>query len=285
MFRKLLKYDMRSVWRVWRVMAVVVFLMSVVGAFVLRFLIKNVDKIYNSPALSTLSAFFIAAVWLSVFSTVVLTAVLVYSRFYKNFFTDEGYLTFTLPVSRSQLLLSKTANAVIWSVLLFAFWIICSLPFAIISPMPEEGELVSLVVFEWIGELFKGGWEEIGVWLIVYIVEALIFGICALAYSTSLFQLCITVGAAIAKKSKILAAIGLYYVFSMIASAVQSILSTLFAVSLGEGLSTLLVNASEDVEYFAMSLVTMIVCMMLAAAASILHSITLGCLERKLNLA
>ncbi len=35
-------------------------------------------------------------------------------RFYKNFFTDEGYLMFTLPVKTSDLLLSKTFVAALW---------------------------------------------------------------------------------------------------------------------------------------------------------------------------
>lgn len=46
-----------------------------------------------------------------------LTLVLMVYRFYKNLMTDEGYLMFTLPVSRSQLIWSKLLVALVWSVL------------------------------------------------------------------------------------------------------------------------------------------------------------------------
>lgn len=47
------------------------------------------------------------------FSITLCTAV----RFYKNLFTDEGYLMFTLPVKASQLLLSKGLIAALWRIL------------------------------------------------------------------------------------------------------------------------------------------------------------------------
>ena len=46
-----------------------------------------------------------------------LTLVLMVYRFYKNLMTDEGYLMFTLPVSRSQLIWSKLMVALAWGVL------------------------------------------------------------------------------------------------------------------------------------------------------------------------
>lgn len=46
----------------------------------------------------------------------VMTLILTIQRFYKNFMTDEGYLTFTLPVSTGRLIWSKLIVAVIWIV-------------------------------------------------------------------------------------------------------------------------------------------------------------------------
>ena len=39
---------------------------------------------------------------------------IVMQRYYKNFFSDEGYLTFTLPVKTGHLLGSKVISAVLW---------------------------------------------------------------------------------------------------------------------------------------------------------------------------
>ena len=46
-----------------------------------------------------------------------LTLVLMVYRFYKNLMTDEGYLMFTLPVSRSQLIWSKLIVSMAWGIL------------------------------------------------------------------------------------------------------------------------------------------------------------------------
>jgi hypothetical protein len=61
-------------------------------------------------------------------SAFVLTLILTIQRFYKNFMTDEGYLTFTLPVSTGRLIWSKLIVAAIWTLVctvavFLALWI------------------------------------------------------------------------------------------------------------------------------------------------------------------
>ena len=110
MFKKVLKYDMRSIYNIWWIIAATVLGVSVFGAFALRFTIANI----NDPDGSLLAVFSMFAAILSivaVISSIAVTSLLTHYRFYKNFYTDEGYLTFTLPVSRKVLLLSKTVNA------------------------------------------------------------------------------------------------------------------------------------------------------------------------------
>ena len=51
MFRKLLKYDMKSVWKVWRVMAVTIFGLAFAGSFVLRYILTHAEKMFDSPGL------------------------------------------------------------------------------------------------------------------------------------------------------------------------------------------------------------------------------------------
>ena len=118
MFRKLLKYDMKSVWNVWRIMAATIFGLSIVGSFVLRYILTHAEKMFDSPGLMLMFSGFMLCAVLSFFTACAVTAIFVLIRFYKNFFTDEGYLTFTLPVKRSTLLNAKTANAMIWGFLL-----------------------------------------------------------------------------------------------------------------------------------------------------------------------
>ena len=54
---------------------------------------------------------------LMLLALVVLPMVFMAIYFYRNFLTDEGYLTFTLPVKVSTLVISKQINGIIWTVL------------------------------------------------------------------------------------------------------------------------------------------------------------------------
>ncbi|RDU22318.1 hypothetical protein [Anaerosacchariphilus polymeriproducens] len=49
-----------------------------------------------------------------IIATSIITFVIIVVRFYKSLFSDEGYLTFTLPVTTNQLLISKIGVAFIW---------------------------------------------------------------------------------------------------------------------------------------------------------------------------
>lgn len=62
-------------------------------------------------------------------------------RFYKNLFTDEGYLMFTLPVKTSDLLLSKTLVSVLWKLISFFFTLLSILLVATvgISRLDDKG--------------------------------------------------------------------------------------------------------------------------------------------------
>ena len=48
--------------------------------------------------------------------------VLIVVNFYKTLITDEGYLTFTLPVSPTKLLLSKVLNGIIWNTIMLVIF-------------------------------------------------------------------------------------------------------------------------------------------------------------------
>lgn len=62
---------------------------------------------------SVLTGFYI----LLILITFVISFVYILMRFHKNYFTDEGYLMFTLPVNTKSLLFSKLITAFLWSLL------------------------------------------------------------------------------------------------------------------------------------------------------------------------
>lgn len=285
MLKKLLKYDMKSVWNIWWILAISVLGTSVVGAFLLRFFIANIDN--ESLALfSVLGVFLLFFILFGIIASIAVTQILVYMRFYKNFFTDEGYLTFTLPVSRQKLFLSKTLNALIWTALHLVLYLVCVFIFLLLAPpSAAEGVFFNPVAFDAIGSFISNVWQNVGGWLIVYIIEGLLLVLLSYTFTVNLIHFCITMGAIVAKKLKLLAAIGIYYLVNMGLSFLIQFASIFGFSTIDNGLTILESNGSpEALRLFATALVLFILCLIVAAFSYTVYCITLGKLERKLNL-
>ncbi len=116
MLKKLIKYDMRALSKtVLPVMLFVFVLMIAVGAlFGTLGMIENVE---GGEFLRLLLPAAIGILTLATVTGLALADILIYARYYKNLMTDEGYLSFTLPVTGNQHLCSKLITAIIWFVI------------------------------------------------------------------------------------------------------------------------------------------------------------------------
>jgi len=279
MFVNLLKYDMRSVWRIWWIMALSVLGMSVVGGVGLRIVLALIEADIF-PFFIFLGFILVFACVMAIVASAVGTELLVFIRFYKNFFTDEGYLTFTLPVSRKNLLFSKTVNALIWTVAQAILMFICIFLVILIGVPVSVG-------YDFFRELtftFSALFAEVGLWSVIYALEILILIICSILFSISLIHFCITMGAMLAKKAKVLAAIGIYYAANMIFSFGTQIITVIFTLMMSAGLGELLDRAAPAMERGIIAVMLLIACCMMAAISGVMYFITLGKLERNLNL-
>ena len=280
MFGKLLKYDFKYVARIWWMLAVGVLGLSVAASLVFRAIFLNINSNGFFAFLSVLGMFFLVVSFIGIFGSLVVTEVLVFVRFYKNFYTDEGYLTFTLPVKRSKLLLSKTLNSIIWFALHTALILVCVVIFLGLGIGSSMGTPLLKTVGSSIGWL----WDKVGWWLIVYAVEAILLFVVLSAFTTCLVQLCITIGAIVAKKQKVLAAVGIYYLVNTVLSTVGSICLVVFLSGL-EGFTVLLGGLSALAANAAIALVLLIAILASLLVVLIVYFMTLGRIERKLNLA
>ena len=279
MFVKLLKYDMRSVWRIWWIMALSVLGMSVVGGVGLRIVLSLIEADIF-PFFIFLGFILVFACVMAIVASAVGTELLVFIRFYKNFFTDEGYLTFTLPVSRKNLLFSKTLNALIWTAAQAILMFICIFLVILIGVPVSVG-------YDFFRELtftFSALFAEVGLWSVIYALEILFLIICSILFSISLIHFCITMGAMLAKKAKVLAAIGIYYAANMIFSFGTQIITVIFTLMMSAGLGELLDRAAPAMERGIIAVMLLIACCMMAAISGVMYFITLGKLERNLNL-
>ncbi len=293
MFKKLMKYDLTSVWRLWWIILATVPCVTVIGSFAIRFAIGSgdsanvVDKI-----VSVLASLLGMACFMVIPVAGVLTAILVYMRFYKNLFSDEGYLTFTLPVSRRSILLSKTLNAFIWFSLYGVLVFVCICAAALIIPPVNPGEgLFNTVVFEETYDVLRIPFEDIVSdvlsaigWVFIFTVEIILSCVVAQFLTINIIHFCITVGSVVAKKAKILTAIGVYYGISVISSFVQQIFSLIFSLGMVEGFDAYL-SGSASSQATIIALILFIVILMVAAVAAIFYCLTQWLIDRKLNLA
>lgn len=103
---KLLKYEWKACARTCLPLYGVLILMSLIS-HILYVIPKNASLDFMLPAISSM---LYMGVMMAAF---VVTAVILIQRFYKNLLGSEGYLMFTLPVTVSQHLLSKTIIAVV----------------------------------------------------------------------------------------------------------------------------------------------------------------------------
>lgn len=121
MLRKLYKYDLKSVSLLLVILHAVLLVYTVIGR--IGIFIAERAQAFVSPEDSRLGgiagAFYIVGFILFILAIVIATVVYLAVRIQKNLFSDEGYLTHTLPVKPSQLLWSKVFVIWTWSVIDF----------------------------------------------------------------------------------------------------------------------------------------------------------------------
>lgn len=144
-------------------------------------------------------------------------------RFYKRCFTDEGYLTFTLPVSNHQILLSSILNCIL-NELLTVLAAVGAVVIAVAVFLPAVSQQI-IWADVWVS--WADAWQQLreSFWKNADVFALMGFSSIVGAFSDLiLLMLSVTIGALIARKHKILAAVGVYYGIGMVRSFVMSML-------------------------------------------------------------
>lgn len=146
-------------------------------------------------------------------------------RFYRNLFTGEGYLSFTLPVTPAQHLWVKVATAACFDVL--------SLVVLMLSGMVLTCGEVLVEVWKASGYLWKRIVENIpkdlAGHLIGYAFEYLVIILVGLFGGHLLYQSCICIGQ-LARKNRVLLAVGVYFGYQLVAQILSTIMSVIIMV-------------------------------------------------------
>lgn len=274
MLRKLCRYDFRAVLRYWWIAALSVFALSLAGGGCIA--LMNAEK--DLPdALMALAMLGVILVILGYSAFVMLTNILVFVRFYRHFFTDEGYLTFTLPVSRVQLLNAKLIVSTVTQLLTVAVCLVSALVMLVI------GFARDVFTASFWQELSEGAarlFGELGIYTAVYLAEILILVALIFVFTCLFLFCCITVASIITRKAKVLVAIGIYYGANSVISFLSQMLQLFALPSLVGWLSDL----PEGTGFPIAALCLFGIILFAAIFCGLLYTLQYWMLDRKLNL-
>ncbi len=274
MFQKLLKYDNRAVFKYWWIAAASTLAFSLLGGLCIQIL--DVDYT-DHESIQVLAGLGLALCVIALFVFLTLSEILVLVRYYKHFFTDEGYLTFTLPVKKTSLLDSKIAMSLIFTfssliVLLFDAFIMLA------TGMPED--VFNIKTWQEIFAVITDIFQTLGAYSAVYIILGLGILVMSTAAQMMFIFVCITVGACITQKHKVLCAIGIYYGANAVISFVMQLLSIGGVFTVAELIDAL----PEGQTFFCVAMVLFGILGITVAVAAGLYLLLTYLLDKRLNL-
>ena len=227
MYSKLLKYDWRATRGMLGLLCAISLGAALAGGGTMRYLIWASDYNRESTLLIVVNVMAMIACFLSICVCGVAGLFLHIWRFYKSRFTVEGFVTFTLPVTTHQILLSSLLNTVIGMVLLGLTICLCIPLWLLVGFSGVEGFFPALwkllpQIPQMFSEIFRK--EEMKYFwaMLVNIPVGFLAEIVVLMLS-------VTIGSIIAKKYKILASVGCYYGINLVLSFVSSVCSLAMA--------------------------------------------------------
>lgn len=219
MLGKLLKHEWKESWKIPVVLIGILWILAAMAG------LTFISPMWQSElaGLNILMVLVIMAFYFSIIGVSIGIMLYMAIRFYKNMFTDEGYLTHTLPVSTHELLLSKIMVMSAWIFLSMAAIVVSLLIFSCLAAvflMPEGHSFANLLrdlnrlVHEFILYLDKGVMSFIGS-LLFLVVVSIISGTMMIVGSISIGQM--------VKKHKILGSVGAYFALSTVIQIVSTV--------------------------------------------------------------
>lgn len=213
MLGKLIKHEWKAVGKVLAIMHVALILMAVIGKIML-----SINVLREAwPMWSALLCLYI----LSVMAVGVGTHIYLAVRFYKNMYTDEGYLSFTLPVKPWEHIFSKTLVSSIW---------------ILIDGVVIVASIIILVMYKGMGTEFLEGWNEFiaelaagGMLAVWKVIEVVITAVLSLIVIPITYYFSISIGQ-LFNSHKMLASVVTYFITINVLQVISTVISTAFMI-------------------------------------------------------
>lgn len=270
MFAKLLKHEWRDSSRILTILSLAALGAGAVGALLLRMLSDNANMLSQEADTGWIPAVLSLMMLFAIFGLMAYalgTRFLLLYRFYKSKFTDEGYLAFTLPVNSRQIFLASFLNQLTWGFISGLVIFLAALMMVLIA---ASGEGVSVgSILEEAGEAYSMTEMPGG-----YMAISLLTGLVSVLAGHVTNLTCVVLGAVVAKKHKILAALGAYYAISMVTNILSTVTMSVLTLSVS--------NPKEAEGAMIASMAVQLVIQLVLAVGGFFLSTYL--MEKKLNL-
>lgn len=240
MFGKCLKHEFRATTRQLIPLFIALLGVGLLGGIFMIFWIRSLASGMETP-FAAFGALFAALLGMALFGLIVAVDVVVFvmiiRRFYTSFFTDEGYLTFTLPVTTTQHVLSKFVVAAVWQTV-SGIIALTSVGLVLLGALIGSGfsqeimEALStawneiLLSFSQTIALFNFGDAVLPTMTVLYVLIMIV----TVASAFFLLYFSISLGCMLAKKHRVLAGILSYYIVSGIFSAILGGMQTVMQI-------------------------------------------------------
>ena len=281
MLGKLIKHEFKATTRLF----VPIFLLSFAMALVLRLFME----IQDIPDFLEIFFVFLIIIFVVVLICVSMSGqILSFYRFYKSVYTDEGYLTNTLPVKPVTILSSKLIVAMVWSVLaLIVFFV----SIAVLIPWGSVNDALNEITIDAYGyaaglsaiiaEMIDLTLNNIGT-VIVFIILTL-FG---LFYNIATVYISVSIGNLV-NRHKVAMAVAMYLIITNVLGFVISTIMTTISYLKNSlyNMDILEYNANGDLVFtsgFMGTMLIMIAILAVFSAAELL--VTHFIMKNKLNL-
>lgn len=214
MVKKLFKHEILAYFRIWWPIQVLLIFVAAINRLLQAFKIDDIiyNIVYGSSAFAYGVCIIVAIGFVTVFAVV---------RFYKNLFSCEGYLSFTLPVTTTQHILVKLLTAFLFNVLTFISILVS------VCVITSGDMLVELI--KTAGYLLNEVYAEFGIHIALYVVEFIVAMCISVLGSTLLFYACIAVGQTF-RKNRVAGAVITYFIYYWITQILTTVLTVAFSM-------------------------------------------------------
>ena len=222
MIMKLLKYDIRGIGRKLLPLYGLAIALSLINKINQTFLIQPLlegGMIQSSSFVTTLSGILMGVYVLTIMAVFVITFFMMVARYNRSVFGDEGYLTHTLPISQSQIIISKTLSFLLWSI---ASTLVAGISFFILTYSRENWRLFTDFFRQFsymLSQYFGGIGSTNRMAFLLFVLTVLI------APLTEILNIYLCIGIGNKFRHKITAGVVAYLVISSISSTLVGLLT------------------------------------------------------------